>query len=875
MERKRSFKDISVSAAPYLCAFLIPCAVWLLLCAGLKITPFGDRTFLYDDMKRQYVHIYAYYRRIWNGSADPFYSFSLGTGADMTGFYAYYLMSPFLLPFSMLHTGMLPAAVTFLLIIKAGFCGLTSWLFQKAHCSSRNAVLWLFSTSYALCGWQTANITNTMWTDVLILLPVVLLLSEKVLKGEKRACTACGICTALMVLVNYYIAYMALLFLLLWCLFSADSVRSFLRWAAAAVTGCALSACVTLPTFLSLTGSNKDLQDPLLAAAGKDLRPSEVLSKLFSFAYGPRETFFGRPNVFVGMILLFPAILFFSDRRIKRRERLRNGVLLFVLLLSFCSRKVNLLWHAGAQPQGYLYRYSFLFSLLLILCACRESVLLIQGLSDGSGRLRTKRVILSVLAEGVLMAAVWLGQYDYLSTAKKSFSVLLAAAGILLMMAAGGCTLAGRRKAAALCMVLLGILQAADLTANAGYVYRVSSAQQTGQTEFAAAAAGTGALVERIREEDRDFYRMETVSPKTENESMLYGFRGIASYNSVTQVDNRMLLGKLGYNDSYLETLYGCGSTYTARALLGVRYEIEDGRIRRLGNSLSPASASTYSADEILELSGKAETAGDPFTFAEKLLTYDLPGFPGEVFHDAEVTAVDAAGLQGPAPEGLPEGWDHHLYLIRCSAGGPLWFYMPGTYEKPSNMQLYTAPLLSGGRAGRFTLLSGYGNSACRGVLELGDRREGDAFLLAVCAEKGTVLPGGLFLCTEDLDALAAAVSVRSHDDAVITEQSPSELRITLPQGRDYRSLALAIPYGKGWTALVGGQKVRPLQVFEDGMVIPLDTAGNAGGRPEQPDAGTVTLVYRAPGLGAGTFISAAAAIAIAVCAIRTRRRPL
>lgn len=871
MKEKRSLKDIHASAVFCICAFLIPCAVWLLLCARLGITPFGDRTFLYDDMKRQYVHFYAYYRRIWSGGADPFYSFSLGTGSDMTGFFAYYLMSPFLIPFAFINTQLLPSAVTFMLIAKAGFCGLTSWLFLKTHCRCGNSpVLLIFSTSYALCAWQAANITNSMWVDVLIMLPVVLLLTDGVLKGEKRALAAYGICTALMVLFNYYIAYMVLLFLLLWCLLSADSIRAFLRWGIATASGCALTAVMTLPSFLSLTGSNKNLQDKLLSAAGRNIWPSDVLSKLFSLAYDPRETFFGMPNVYVGMALLFPAVLFFADRRIGRREKIRNGVLLGILLLSFCIRKINLVWHAGAQPEGYLYRYSFLFSLVLLICACRETVLLVQDRGKAAGGIPKRAVILAGILEAAVLAAVCFGTFAYLDAAKKAVSVLLAAAGTLLTAAAAGYAPAGRGRKTAVCVLLLGLLQTADLAVNAGYIYRMSSMQQMGKNEFISAAAETGDLVEQIRQEDPGFYRMETVDPRTENESMLYGFSGIASYNSVTQVDNRMLLGKLGYNDSYLETLYGCGSTYTARALLGVRYEIRDHKICRLENSLSPASASTWSAEEILDLSDKAEMAGDPFTFAEKLLMYDIPGFPGKVFREAVMTKVGGEAPEDPevreasdVPEGLPEGWDRHIYLVECSLDGPLWFYMSGTYEQPLNMLLYTAPCADGCRTGAFSLLSGYGNSACRGVLEMGDRRKGEQFLLAVCMEKGEELPGEIFLCTEDLETLSNAVSARRSDDAVITALSASELCIALPQNRDYRTLTLAIPYGKGWKASVDGQRVEPQQIFEDGMLIPLDTA--AGSRDGRKKAETVTLVYRARGLGAGILVSAVTALIYAV----------
>jgi len=47
--------------------------ILLLVSCVLRITPFGDSTFLYDDMKRQYVDFYSYYRQIFYSSNDfPF-----------------------------------------------------------------------------------------------------------------------------------------------------------------------------------------------------------------------------------------------------------------------------------------------------------------------------------------------------------------------------------------------------------------------------------------------------------------------------------------------------------------------------------------------------------------------------------------------------------------------------------------------------------------------------------------------------------------------------------------------------------------------------------------------------------------------------------
>ena len=91
-----SKKQFALQSLP---AFVLPLILFTGILILRRITPFGDNTFFYDDMKRQYVDFYSYYRQIFRSNNNFIYSFSAGLGANMVGFSAYYLTSPLLLPF--------------------------------------------------------------------------------------------------------------------------------------------------------------------------------------------------------------------------------------------------------------------------------------------------------------------------------------------------------------------------------------------------------------------------------------------------------------------------------------------------------------------------------------------------------------------------------------------------------------------------------------------------------------------------------------------------------------------------------------------------------------------------------------------------------
>jgi uncharacterized membrane protein YfhO len=76
----------AVFAGCLFCVFVIAC----------NITPFGDKTWLIYDMKRQYADFYSYYKTILSGENNIIYSPAIALGSAAVGFFTYYISSPFL-----------------------------------------------------------------------------------------------------------------------------------------------------------------------------------------------------------------------------------------------------------------------------------------------------------------------------------------------------------------------------------------------------------------------------------------------------------------------------------------------------------------------------------------------------------------------------------------------------------------------------------------------------------------------------------------------------------------------------------------------------------------------------------------------------------
>ena len=127
-------------AAVLILSFLVPAAVLAVVFAIQGITPFGQRTLIVEDMRRQYLEIYGYYRRVFRTNENFFYSLSMGLGGDTIGLFSFLLSSPFLIPLVFLPITSYPTAISYIFLAKTGLCGLSFAAFALLHTAGRITV---------------------------------------------------------------------------------------------------------------------------------------------------------------------------------------------------------------------------------------------------------------------------------------------------------------------------------------------------------------------------------------------------------------------------------------------------------------------------------------------------------------------------------------------------------------------------------------------------------------------------------------------------------------------------------------------------------------------------------------------------------------
>ena len=151
-----------------------------------------------------------------------------------------------------------------LVLLKLATCAFTATLYflrTKHRLTPETSVL--FGLFYAFSGYGLLFYQNIIWLDMMYLFPFLLLSFEHLIHRKKA--TPYVIVLSAMMVVNYYIGYMVVLFTLLYfgiVIFSLsveDRKQVAIRFLTASFIAALLTAVVWLPSFLQYLSSGRDI----------------------------------------------------------------------------------------------------------------------------------------------------------------------------------------------------------------------------------------------------------------------------------------------------------------------------------------------------------------------------------------------------------------------------------------------------------------------------------------------------------------------------------------------------------------------------------------------------------------------------------------
>lgn len=510
------------NAAFYAACFAFSVALFVALAAAGHVYPFGDNSFLTNDLKYQYIDFFAWFRRVLLGEANLRYSFSQGLGMNTWGLYSYYLASPFNLLCALFPADKLTLFVFVISALKLGCIHISSaWYVQKRFDLSKPAIF-LLSLSFTFCSWTISNLRNPLWIDCLILLPICAYGCYELIRKQRMICLV--IATALNVMFCWYTAYISILFLCIFVLvefvdYVAEEGFSWklmldraLRFAGAIALGLLLSAWTFLPTILAMSKGGPVLAlGPLLKTSLKSL-----IRGFLPCMWVSNES---TPQFYCGVIVILLAVSLLLNRRISIKTRIATLVTAVILIASSVLSPLEYVWCGMRVPNGFYSRTAFLLSFFTLWAAGYA----LQTIKDRPKVRRAYRptVVLPLLA-----------------------------------------------------------LTAIELFANAHVMWNqlYTGYSEDANSSYVAAASST---IKPIQDEDSTpFYRIDRTTTRADsaalNEGLALGYNQLSSYSSANSPQAIALLNSLGYSSvGEFSTRYA-EPILAVDALLGVKYAIVD-----------------------------------------------------------------------------------------------------------------------------------------------------------------------------------------------------------------------------------------------------------------------------------------------------------
>jgi uncharacterized membrane protein YfhO/putative flippase GtrA len=552
-------------------SFLLPVAYMAIIFALHRVYPFGNRQILVTDFWQQY---YAFLSDFWHkvrgGTLAP-WSWTPGTGSDYISLIAYYMASPLNLLTVLAPHAYLREALTVILVLKIGFAGLFMGMFlrytyrQSGREPDRLLALPVFASLYALCGFTLGYYWNIMWFDSFAMLPLVMQGLIAIMRESKYRLYIASLAFAVM--TNYYIGFFICVFVVITflnqCVILKLNRRDFLRKlamvAACSILAIGLTAVYTVPAYISLQSTHTSASKFPSSIIWFN-NYAEVLGNLVAFTVPTTKE--GLPNLYCGMISVLLMGMFFRSPKIPLREKIVNAATLVFLLLSCNMNVLDYMWNAFHYSNMLPFRFSFLFSFVLVSMAYR--VFLLKETMN-----RRDLAAMGIFAAFFILMAIISGHY-------KNFIIGNAGLCVLYLLCRDISTerKTGKLKIALDYGFLLLILGELFITSHIGIntnntTYRKpypDSYDQVQEVLSLRESAGSG------------FYRTEMAAWYTLNDPSLYGYNGISFYSSTVNVGVTKFMEGIGLPawDAGNRHYYAETSPLT-NAFLNLRYLVSRG----------------------------------------------------------------------------------------------------------------------------------------------------------------------------------------------------------------------------------------------------------------------------------------------------------
>lgn len=819
-------KERWIKRIPLLASFLVPLLITIIICIDHEVFPFGDQCILHIDMYHQYCPFFAELMDKLKHGGSLFYSWNIGLGADFISLYAYYLASPLNWLLILCPGEFVIEFMTILVVLRIALCGLTFGYYLKCHFHANHFAISIFGSAYALSAFMAAYAWNIMWTDCLVLAPLIVLGLERLVKEKKAGLYY--IALSLCILSNYYISIMICIFLVLWFFIywienRKTGAGAFFRFAGYSLLAGGTGAVLIIPEAIVLGYSgSQHISFPDAVEWYFDIISELARHSVMTEVYTGRDHW---PNIYCGVFVLILFLLYLFNRRISWKRKLPRLCLIVLFIISFANNILDFIWHGMHFPDSLPGRQSFLY-IFVLLAISYETFLHLK-----------KNRLWHVGAAGVIAAVFMAAVYRVPDAGLVSKDELFITAIFLgCYVCLIGFYIIGRQKTKQYMLGIGCFAILAELTLNfdvtgLGTTSRTAYTEDLGDYKVVLSAGE-----EQAADEDLLFYRTEEMERKTKNDAALSGYRSATQFSSLMNLDVSHFYQNVGMEGG--KNFYCVnGVTPLISSMLSIKYLLADNPAEESPiRTLAAQSGNTYlyenkyclplgfMMDEEAAAAWNYENAGD--IGAQNELAYLL-------------------GAEEPMLTAIPSESEVDVSTITVPQDG----YIFAIYEKTDIENLTEET--DQGYTKSFTKVShGY-------TLDLGYCTAGTTIKIKNTVGKQLNITAYYL----NLQAVETAYRNLSSQTMEMTSFSDTKIEGSIEVTEPGR-LVFSIAKEEGWSLFVDGRQVEP-ESFGGAFISVYLKEGSH----------RIVLKYKTPGFAAGAAVSGSCIALFAAIMLYKRRR--
>lgn len=855
-----------------------------------QVFPFGDNTVLRMDLYHQYGPLFSeLYDRIFSGSSLS-YSWVSGLGSCFLGNYFNYLSSPIGAIVVFFGHSHVPEAIAAMVLIKAALSSATFAYYIKKSLHNQSPATVAFGILYSFCAYMLAYYWNIMWLDAMVLLPLILLGIERILDHGKIGLYTGAL--ALSLFSNYYMSYMLCLFSVIYFFYysfinptnskviSAEYQKKHPKglyrklrnsrffhggvlFAGASLLAAGLMAFALIPTYKILQNCS--------ATSGSfpsDIKTYFTFFDFFANHFGSLTTTIRSsgedvlPNVYCGIITIILAILFFFTKSISKKEKFATIGLLTVFFISFNFNFLNFVWHGMHFPNDLPYRFSFMYSFILLVMAYKTFLRLNEISSRQIGLVGALLVLFVAVVEKVKSKNVGAGAV-YITLI---FIVLY----VLLLTVLKDKRFYVGSLAVLLCICVCSEVIICDTGSFPNSITRASYEDDYDDFRKVKDTIDSG-------EKDK-FYRMELTYLRTRMDNCWFGYNGVSVFSSMAYEKLSKLEDHLGLMSNRINSYNYDAQTPVYNMMHALKYVVNNTTPDVLGSKyykrLSSVDKFTaYQNNYYLPLAYCVDSAVEQWNIQPDLTNPDpfevqgdffkkATGENADVFVKVPFESINYTNVD-PFTESLEQN-DFHFSKSEKDTDASATFSISA--KEAGNYYVYY--YVDGGESKDITVNSPCGtfssSTSFDCLFDVGTVAKNQTITVTVPFEKDS---GSLKLYVYRIDdeVFERGYNKLAKNTMNITSFEDTDISGTFSAEEDCL-LYTSIPYDKGWTITLDGKEVAKSDIIAvgDALIGIRVSKGNH----------KISFSYQPVGLMAGIMISAfVAALTLLILIIRLLKK--